>query len=135
VIESIGRSPARWQRDLRFIRGDAPQEKLHKLEAALTGVGTSLEDIALIADFLSVPLDDRHPALDFNPRRRKERIFEALIRRPTHRALAGRDECRRAFDLLTPAYSVFSEGFDTADLKEGKAVLDELAVKSEGLPR
>jgi predicted ATPase len=32
-----------------------------------------------------------------------------------------------ASDLLAPVYGWFSEGFDTADLKEAKALLDELA--------
>jgi predicted ATPase len=38
------------------------------------------------------------------------------------------DQGRRAEarDLLTPVYSWFTEGFDTADLKEAKALLDEL---------
>jgi predicted ATPase len=31
-----------------------------------------------------------------------------------------------ARDLLAPAYGWFNEGFDTADLKEAKALLDEL---------
>jgi predicted ATPase/class 3 adenylate cyclase len=31
-----------------------------------------------------------------------------------------------AHDLLTPAYGWFTEGFDTADLKDAKALLDEL---------
>ena len=31
-----------------------------------------------------------------------------------------------ARDLLAPVYSWFTEGFDTADLKEAKALLDEL---------
>ena len=35
-----------------------------------------------------------------------------------------RDEAR---DLLAPVYSWFTEGFDTRDLKEAKALLDELA--------
>jgi hypothetical protein len=30
--------------------------------------------------------------------------------------------------LLTPIYGRFSEGFDTLDLKEAKALLDELHV-------
>jgi hypothetical protein len=40
----------------------------------------------------------------------------------------GRDQGRRAEgrDLLAPIYSWFTEGFDTADLKEAKALLDEL---------
>jgi predicted ATPase len=32
-----------------------------------------------------------------------------------------------ARDLLAPLYDSFTEGFDTADLKEAKALLDELA--------
>ena len=38
------------------------------------------------------------------------------------------DQGRRAEarDLLAPVYSWFTEGFDTADLKEAKALLDEL---------
>ena len=35
-----------------------------------------------------------------------------------------RDEVR---DLLAPVYGWFTEGFDTLDLKEAKALLDELA--------
>jgi hypothetical protein len=36
-----------------------------------------------------------------------------------------RDEAR---DLLAPVYGCFTEGFDTLDLKEAKALLDELAL-------
>ena len=41
-----------------------------------------------------------------------------------------RDQGRRAEarDLLAPVYGWFTEGFDTADLKEAKALLDELGV-------
>ena len=35
-----------------------------------------------------------------------------------------RDEAR---DLLAPVYGWFTEGFDTLDLKEAKALLDELS--------
>jgi predicted ATPase len=34
---------------------------------------------------------------------------------------------QRAYDLLAPIYGWFTEGFDTADLKDAKALLDELA--------
>jgi hypothetical protein len=34
---------------------------------------------------------------------------------------------QEAHDLLAPVYSWFTEGFDTLDLKEAKALLDELA--------
>ena len=36
----------------------------------------------------------------------------------------NRDEARA---LLAPVYGWFTEGFDTLDLKEAKALLDELA--------
>jgi predicted ATPase len=43
-------------------------------------------------------------------------------------ARLSRDQIRRADarDLLAPVYDWFTEGFDTADLKEAKALLDEL---------
>ena len=43
-------------------------------------------------------------------------------------ARLGRDQDRRAEarDLLAPIYGWFTEGFDTPDLKEAKALLDEL---------
>ena len=33
---------------------------------------------------------------------------------------------QEAYDLLAPIYNWFTEGFDTADLQEAKAVLGEL---------
>jgi predicted ATPase len=33
---------------------------------------------------------------------------------------------QQALDLLAPVYSWFTEGFDTLDLKEAKALLEEL---------
>ena len=40
------------------------------------------------------------------------------------RDLGKRDEAR---ELLAPIYGWFTEGFDTLDLKQAKALLDELA--------
>jgi len=42
------------------------------------------------------------------------------------RVLAERNERHMAVDLLAPIYGWFTEGFDTVDLKEAKALLDEL---------
>jgi predicted ATPase len=33
-----------------------------------------------------------------------------------------------AYDLLTPIHGWFTEGFDTADLREAKALLEALAL-------
>ena len=37
-----------------------------------------------------------------------------------------RGRVKEARELLNPAYDWFTEGFDTPDLKEAKALLDEL---------
>jgi predicted ATPase len=44
-------------------------------------------------------------------------------------ARLGRDQGKRdeARELLAPIYGWFTEGFDTLDLKEAKALLEELA--------
>jgi predicted ATPase len=44
-------------------------------------------------------------------------------------ALLWRDQgkSQQARELLAPVYGWFTEGFDTLDLKEAKALLDELA--------
>jgi hypothetical protein len=40
--------------------------------------------------------------------------------------LAEQGERTQAYDLLNPIYASFTEGFDTLDLKEAKALLDAL---------
>ena len=42
-------------------------------------------------------------------------------------AVARSGKRKKARDLLAPVYGWFTEGFDTRDLKEAKALLDELA--------
>jgi len=51
------------------------------------------------------------------------------LRAATSLARLWRDQGRRAeaHDLLAPVYGWFAEGFDTLDLKEAKALLEELA--------
>jgi len=55
------------------------------------------------------------------------RLFE--LRAATRLARLWRDQDKRqkAHDLLAPIYSRFTGGFDTRDLEEAKALLDELA--------
>jgi predicted ATPase len=36
-------------------------------------------------------------------------------------------KCQEAHDLLAPVYGWFTEGFDTVDLQDAKALLDELS--------
>ena len=59
-------------------------------------------------------------------RRQGARLLELRTATTFARVLAEKDDCHSAVDLLAPVYGWFSEGFDTADLKEAKALLDEL---------
>jgi predicted ATPase len=43
------------------------------------------------------------------------------------RLWAEQGKRHQAHDLLSPVYGWFTEGFDTADLKDAKALLDQLA--------
>jgi predicted ATPase len=60
-------------------------------------------------------------------RRQSAKLFE--LRAAMGMARLWRDQGRRdeARDLLAPVYGWFTEGFDTRDLKEAKALLGELA--------
>jgi predicted ATPase len=60
-------------------------------------------------------------------RRQQSKSWE--LRAATSMARLWRDQGKRheAHDLLAPVYGWFTEGFDTLDLKEAKALLDELA--------
>jgi len=60
-------------------------------------------------------------------RRQGARLLELRTATTLARVLAERDERRRAVDLLALVYGCFTEGFDTADLKEAKTLLDQLA--------
>ena len=52
-----------------------------------------------------------------------------IARRRASLARLRRNQGRRAdaYDLLAPVYNWFTEGFDTPDLKEARALLAELA--------
>ena len=60
-------------------------------------------------------------------KRQSAKTFE--LRASTSVARLWRDQDKRdeARELLAPVYGWFTEGFDTRDLKEAKALLDELS--------
>jgi predicted ATPase len=60
---------------------------------------------------------------------RKEQAKSWELRAAMSMARLWRDQGKRdeARDLLAPVYGWFTEGFDTLDLKEAKALLEELA--------
>jgi tetratricopeptide (TPR) repeat protein len=67
-----------------------------------------------------------HDAISLS-QRQNAKFFE--LRATLELARLWRDQGRReeARELLAPVYSWFTEGFDTLDLKEAKALLDELS--------
>ena len=71
---------AQLERAADFEREDSPDIKLGKLEALLAPTSPPGEDVALLAELLSIPTADRYPALDLTPERKKEKTFEALLR-------------------------------------------------------
>jgi DNA-binding winged helix-turn-helix (wHTH) protein/predicted ATPase len=62
-----------------FARDDPPTTRLEKLEALLAPAAPSDEDVAFLADLLSLPASKRHPLPNLSPQRRKERTLEALL--------------------------------------------------------
>jgi class 3 adenylate cyclase/predicted ATPase len=72
-IDQLGRAAG-------FARDDPPATKLEKLEALLAHAALPDEDVALVADLLSLPVSERHPLPNLAPQRKKERTLETLIR-------------------------------------------------------
>ena len=69
----------------------------------------------------------RRSALRSRLHRQQARSWE--LRSATSLARLWRDQGKRAeaHDLLAPVYGWFTEGFDTLDLMDAKALLEELA--------
>jgi len=67
------------ERAARFERGDAPAEKLAKLEALLMQSGVNaVHSVPILANLLSLPPSERHPLPELSPQKRKEATLAAL---------------------------------------------------------
>jgi predicted ATPase len=92
------------------------EAELHRLEGiALSGLNRLAEGQAAIEQAIRVA------------RNQQAKSYE--LRAATSLARLWGEQGRRAqaYDLLAPVYASFTEGFGTADLKEAKALLDDLA--------
>jgi predicted ATPase len=92
------------------------EAELHRLEGiALAGLNRLEEGQRALEEALRIA------------RRQQAKSYE--LRAATSLARLWGEQGRRAEarDLLAPVYGWFTEGFDTADLKEAKALLDQLA--------
>ena len=72
-IDQIGRAAG-------LAPDDPPASRLEKLEVLLARGSISDEDVAFLADLLSLPGSERHPLPNLSPQRKKEKTLEALIR-------------------------------------------------------
>jgi hypothetical protein len=59
-------------------------------------------------------------------RQQQARSLELRAAASLARLWQSQDKRQDAHDLLAPVYNWFTEGFDTADLRDAKALLDEL---------
>jgi predicted ATPase/class 3 adenylate cyclase len=71
-IDQLGRAA-------RFTPDDSPTLRLDKLGALPSGAAPSDDDVALIANLLSLPASEPYPLPSLSPQRKKERTLEALI--------------------------------------------------------
>jgi len=67
-----------------------------------------------------------HHALDL-ARNQQAKSWELRAATSLARLWQQQGKRQEAHDLLAPVYGWFTEGFDTADLQEAKALLEELA--------
>jgi class 3 adenylate cyclase/predicted ATPase len=70
-VDQLGRAAG-------FVREDSPPVKLQKLEALMVRAASADEDVAILADLLSLPSE--RPPRDLSPKCKKERTLEALTR-------------------------------------------------------
>jgi class 3 adenylate cyclase/tetratricopeptide (TPR) repeat protein len=63
-----------------FAPDDPPEVKLEKLEGVLARSASPDEDVAFLADLMSLPAPERSPLPNLSPQRKKEKTLEALIR-------------------------------------------------------
>lgn len=71
---------AQMERAAGFTLGDTPATRLAKLQVLLVPTAPPMEDMALIAELHALPSADLAPPLDLTPQRKKEKLFEALLR-------------------------------------------------------
>jgi class 3 adenylate cyclase len=87
---------ARLEREAGFTRGDSAGDRLTKLEAILALTAPPPEEIALLAELLSIPTAGRYPVLELSPQQQKTRTFAALLDRLS--ALARKDPVLMLFE-------------------------------------
>ena len=123
ALAKLGRCEEAWRRIFEaFEEIEKGGEVQHKAE-----VNRIAGEIALLSPELDVAKAERYFEKGLTVARQQQaKSWE--LRAAMSMARLWRDQGKRdkARDLLAPVYGWFTEGFDTRDLKEGKALLDEL---------
>ena len=92
--------------------------ELYRLRGTLAGTDTDAE--SSFVEALAIA------------RRQRAKSFELRSAMSLGRLWARQGKTREAHALLAEAYGWFTEGFDTADLKDAKALLEELESRAGG---
>ena len=91
------------------------QAELHRLRGVIVAATGESAEAALWL----------HRAID-TARSQQAKSLELRAATSLARLWADQGKRAEAYDLLAPVYGWFTEGFDTADLQDAKALLDEL---------
>jgi predicted ATPase len=123
--------------DAHRISGDAVTALVHATEAKRLAEATQVkwvlaETLRLRGDLLLITGDRMSAKASYCDaialaRQQRAKLFELRAATSLARLWGDEGEAGEARDLLAPVYGWFTEGFDTADLKEAKALLDQLA--------
>jgi class 3 adenylate cyclase/predicted ATPase/chloramphenicol 3-O-phosphotransferase len=81
---------AQLERAASFEAGSSAREKLDKLQALLKPTARNVpQDLALIAELLAVPLDERYPVVEVSPQQKREMALSALLHQLEGLAVQG----------------------------------------------
>ncbi len=95
-----------------------PEADIHRLKGELL--------LQLSSDNAADPEDCFQQALDI-ARHQQAKSWELRAATSLARLWQSQGKTAEARDLLAPVYNWFTEGFDTADLKDAKALLQKLS--------
>jgi class 3 adenylate cyclase len=84
------------ERAARYERSDSSAQKLAKLEALLAQSAADADHVAVLANLLSLPPNDRYRLPELSPQNRKEKTFAALLAQLD--GLAGRQPVLMIFE-------------------------------------
>jgi predicted ATPase len=98
------------------------EAELHRLKGDLLLRQTPSDDHQSVTCF--------HRALD-TARHQQTKSLELRAATSLAHLWQSQGKCQEARELLEPVYGWFTEGFDTADLRDAKALLDKLRAKMD----